>query len=75
MEFSSYYDRYERLSEQQQHEALNHEEESLLEESGLSIASIPLTLAQKYLRRKSEQLLNSRHRAESVLKRINIEKE
>ncbi len=72
MEFSSYYDSYERLSEQQQHEALNNEEEGLLEEAGLSIASIPLTLAQDYLRRKSEQLQKSRHRAESVLKRIHI---
>lgn len=70
-EFSSFYDRYERLSELKKNRPLSHEESHQHEEAGIFIASTPINVADNYLKRKLKQLRESIFHAEEVISRLN----
>ena len=70
-EFSKFYDTYERYIEIKQHRDLSESETSHCEWAGISIASLPIIVAQDYLSRKHQQLKNSIFHAEEVISRLN----
>jgi len=69
-EFSHYYDLYERLSEISQHQELDEQEIMDRENAGISLATLPIEIAESYLSRKRIQLKKSLHHSEEVLSRL-----